>query len=1042
MIRPVLKRSPVNLAALLFRHQTCAHGGYSYVTSENREALKLNPHKIEHARAVPSSETKVNKLNWKRNAQKGCQTFFNNLQNDFRDIKRTTLSERAALQEAMRCLKCADAPCQKSCPTQVDIKSFITSIANKNYYGAAKQILSDNPLGLTCGMICPTSDLCAASCNLHGTEEGKINIGGLQQFAVDVFKKMNIRQVVSKEIIASRNESHKQPIALLGCGPASLSCASFLCRLGYTDVTIYEKNDFVGGLSSSEVPQFRLPYDVVDFEIQLAKDIGVKIVTDRKLHEGDITLEKLKKEGVKAAFIGIGNPEPKKDKAFEGLTPQQGYYTSKDFLLAVTTSSKPGMCSGCKSKKLPSLKGRVLVLGGGDTALDCATSALRCGADKVTVVFMESFNTMPAVPEEFESAREEHCEFIANLKPKKVNVKNGKIISAEFYRTEQDPDGSYHDDPDQKVTLKADYIITAFGSCFRDENVRKAMRPLKMNQWGYPEVDKKTYQTSEPWVFCGGDLSGIAATAVEAVNDGKVAAWRIHKYLQGLYGNKVGDEPKLPLFCTPIDDVDISVSMCGIKFENPFGLASAPPVTSGAMCRRAFEQGWGFVVIKSMALDKDMVTNVSPRIVRTTANGPRFGPHQGGFLNIELISEKTLEYWLECIKELKRDFPTKIVVASIMASFNKDDWTELTKRAQESGADMIELNLSCPHGMGEKGMGLACGQDPNMVKSICEWVRSVAKVPFFPKMTPNITDIRHIAAAAKEGGADGVTATNTVSGLMDLKGDGSPWPAVGDEKRTTYGGMSGNAIRPLALRAVSAIANKLPKFPILATGGIESASTGLEFLHAGATVLQVCSSVQNQDYTVVQDYCTGLKALLYLSGVKALKDWDGQSPPVEKHYRKGKPLMLKDVHLPSFGKFRAEREHLEREALKNKDLLDKSEFHFTTRPANEADHVPSIQDVIGKSLHQIGTYGELDNKQQKAAFIHEDMCLNCGKCYMACNDSGYQAISFDPVTHIPNVDEKKCTGCALCYSVCPIPECINMVKRTTPHIVNRGVPPH
>lgn len=127
------------------------------------------------------------------------------------------------------------------------------------------------------------------------------------------------------------------------------------------------------------------------------------------------------------------------------------------------------------------------------------------------------------------------------------------------------------------------------------------------------------------------------------------------------------------------------------------------------MCRRAFEQGWGFILTKTYGLDKDLVTNVSPRIVRGTTHGPIYGPGQGAFLNIELISEKTEEYWLETVRELKRDFPTKVVIASIMASFNKEDWIELASKAEEAGADALELNLSCPHGMGERGMGLACG---------------------------------------------------------------------------------------------------------------------------------------------------------------------------------------------------------------------------------------------------------------------------------------------------------------------------------------------
>lgn len=186
-----------------------------------------------------------------------CIQSCSSLQNDFSDIKHTTLSERAALREAARCLKCADAPCQKSCPTQLDVKSFITSIANKNYYGAAKAIFSDNPLGLTCGMVCPTSDLCVGGCNLAATEEGAINIGGLQQFATDVFKQMGIRQTVDPNQPSLRNDQKK--IVLLGGGPASLSCATFLGRMGYKNITIYEKKQSLGGLRQVSYKLFDVP---------------------------------------------------------------------------------------------------------------------------------------------------------------------------------------------------------------------------------------------------------------------------------------------------------------------------------------------------------------------------------------------------------------------------------------------------------------------------------------------------------------------------------------------------------------------------------------------------------------------------------------------------------------------------------------------------------------------------------------------------------------------------------------------------------------
>ncbi|XP_028608017.1 dihydropyrimidine dehydrogenase [NADP(+)] [Grammomys surdaster] len=1003
--------------------------------------LALNPRVQSHASLRSTVAKKLDKKHWKRNTDKNCFTC-EKLENNFDDIKHTTLGERGALREAVRCLKCADAPCQKSCPTSLDIKSFITSIANKNYYGAAKLIFSDNPLGLTCGMVCPTSDLCVGGCNLHAAEEGPINIGGLQQFATEVFKAMNIPQIRSPSLPPPEHmpEAYSAKIALFGAGPASISCASFLARLGYSNITIFEKQEYVGGLSTSEIPQFRLPYDVVNFEIELMKDLGVEIICGKSLSTDEMTLRNLKENGYKAAFIGIGLPEPKKDHIFQGLTQVQGFYTSKDFLPLVAKSSKTGMCA-CHSP-LPSIRGAVIVLGAGDTAFDCATSALRCGARRVFIVFRKGFVNIRAVPEEMELAKEEKCEFLPFLSPRKVIVKDGKIVGMQFVRTEQDETGNWVEDEEQIVRLKADVVISAFGSVLDDPKVKEALSPIKFNRWGLPEVNPETMQTSEPWVFAGGDVVGMANTTVESVNDGKQASWYIHKHIQAQYGNSVPSQPTLPLFYTPVDLVDISVEMAGLRFPNPFGLASATPATSTPMIRRAFEAGWGFALTKTFSLDKDIVTNVSPRIIRGTTSGPLYGPGQSSFLNVELISEKTAAYWCHSVTELKADFPDNILIASIMCSYNKNDWMELSKMAEASGADALELNLSCPHGMGERGMGLACGQDPELVRNICRWVRQAVRVPFFAKLTPNVTDIVSIARAAKEGGADGVTATNTVSGLMGLKADSTPWPAVGIGKRTTYGGISGTAIRPIALRAVTAIARALPGFPILATGGIDSAESGLQFLHSGASVLQVCSAIQNQDFTVIEDYCTGLKALLYLKSIEELADWDGQSPPIMSH-QKGKPVPriaeLMGQKLPSFGPYLEQRKKIIaaskiRQKDQNTACPPLQRKHFKSQKP-----IPAIKDVIGKSLQYLGTFGEMSIMEQVVALIDEEMCINCGKCYMTCNDSGYQAIQFDPETHLPTVSDM-CTGCTLCLSVCPIMDCIRMVSRVTPYEPKRGLP--
>ncbi|XP_071954424.1 dihydropyrimidine dehydrogenase [NADP(+)]-like [Antedon mediterranea] len=1003
--------------------------------------LSLNPRIKPHANLVSTSSTRQNKKHWKRNAGKSCGDC-DSLVNNFDDIKHTTLSERGALREASRCLKCADAPCQKSCPTQLDVKSFITSIANKNYYGSAKAILSDNPLGLTCGMVCPTSDLCVGGCNLYASEEGPINIGGLQQFAVEIFKAMKIPQIrdPSKEPVSELPESYHGKIALIGCGPASISCATFLARLGYSNLTIFEKEEYIGGLSSSEIPQFRLPFDVVSFEVDLMKDLGVKIEFGKGVGLDGLTIDSLQNQNYEAVFLGMGLPEAKRAPMFEGLTMKNGFYTSKDFLPLVSVASKPGMCS-CK-KQAPQLTGNVIVLGAGDTAFDCATSALRCGAKRVFIVFRKGFTTIRAVPEEMELAKEEKCEFMPFLSPRKVLHKGDRISGLELCRTEQNDDGSWFEDEEQIVRLKADYIISAFGSTLLNTEIKKAMHPVKLNQWGLPDVDKDTMTCSEPWIFCGGDLAGVAQTTVESVNDGKTAAWHMHKYLQSLHGLPVPATPELPKFFTAIDNVDLSVEICGLKFPNPFGLASAPPTTTMAMVRRGFEAGWGFALTKTFSLDKDIVTNVSPRIVRGTTAGHNFGPGQGAFLNIELISEKTAAYWCQGVAELKPDYPDRIIIASIMCAYSKDDWTKLAKMAENSGADALELNLSCPHGMGERGMGLACGQDPELVLNICRWVRAAIKIPFFAKLTPNVTNIVNIATAAHEGGADGVTATNTVSGLMGLKADGKAWPAIGKESRTTYGGVSGNAIRPIALRAVSAIARALPGFPILATGGIDSAEAGLQFLHCGASVLQVCSSIQNQDFTVIDDYITGLKTMLYLESIDELHDWNGQSPPTIRH-QKGKQITkISDIigkHLPSFGPYMEERKKLVTQYKKKVGIVNENSQETTTVNNDKKKPVPTIQEMIGRALPQIGTYGDLDNQQQMVALIDEEMCINCGKCYMTCNDSGYQSITFDAKTHLPHVTQD-CTGCTLCVSVCPIIDCIKMVPRPTPYVPNRGIP--
>jgi len=271
---------------------------------------------------------------------------------------------------------------------------------------------------------------------------------------------------------------------------------------------------------------------------------------------------------------------------------------------------------------------------------------------------------------------------------------------------------------------------------------------------------------------------------------------------------------------------------------------------------------------------------------------------------------------------------------------------------------------------------------------------------------------------------------------MSIRPKGDPWPGVGKAQKTTYGGVSGNAIRPIALRAVSAVAKDMPGYPIMATGGIDNADSGLQFIHCGASVLQVSSAIQNQDFTIVQDWISGLKALLYLNNHPSFKEWRGQSPPHEL----SSPEL--GAGLPRFGPYEEKRRKMQAQEIeKNGKLVEKLQDNT---PIKDSLYTPpTVNETIGKSISQIVKWYELDpnRDEQVIALVNDDKCINCGKCYMTCNDTGYQAISFDSVTHIPKIVEEDCTGCTLCASVCPVLDCITMVPRPEhiPYKVSRGI---
>jgi len=316
--------------------------------------------------------------------------------------------------------------------------------------------------------------------------------------------------------------------------------------------------------------------------------------------------------------------------------------------------------------------------------------------------------------------------------------------------------------------------------------------------------------------------------------------------------------------------MDLEVEMCGVDFLNPFILASAPPTADGNLIKRGFEAGWGGAVTKTIVGRDVEVKNVSPRLAVL-----KCGKKVVAMQNIELVTTRKLDEWLEDIKKLKREFPEHVVIGSIMSIYDEKGWQSVAEEVQSAGADMLELNLSCPHGMPEKGAGAAIGQNADMVKDVVEWVKDVASVPVLAKLTPNVTDIAVIAKSAEEGGADGISAINTVLGFIGIDVD-TLNPKLNVFGKSAFGGISGTAIKPIGLRCVAEIA-KSTKLPISGIGGISDWKDAVEYMLLGATTVQVCTAVMLKGFGIVKNLIEGLSSFMQEKGYEKVSEFVGSA---------------------------------------------------------------------------------------------------------------------------------------------------------------------
>jgi dihydropyrimidine dehydrogenase (NAD+) subunit PreA len=398
---------------------------------------------------------------------------------------------------------------------------------------------------------------------------------------------------------------------------------------------------------------------------------------------------------------------------------------------------------------------------------------------------------------------------------------------------------------------------------------------------------------------------------------------------------------------------DLSTNLAGIRSPNPFWLASAPPTNSGYQVMRAFKAGWGGVVWKTLC--QEPIVNVTSRFAGLNLNGRRML----GMNNIELITDRPLDINLKEIAECKAAYPDRAIVASLMTDCTQARWHDLVLQCQTVPIDGFELNFGCPHGMSERGMGAAVGQDPELVEQITRWVKEVATVPVIVKLTPNITDVRWTARAATRGGADAISMINTINSLMGVDIDTwNPIPHV--DGKSSHGGFCGPAVKPIALNMVGDCARDASvPIPISGIGGIANWTDAVEFMLMGSTNVQVCTAAMRDGFRIVEDMIDGLNTYLDDRGLA------------------------------------------------------------------------SVGELVGKSVSRFVDWNDLNLDYKIVASIDTESCINCNKCYIACEDAAHQCIDrlVDERGGMSlKVDEEHCVGCNLCSMVCPVEDCITMVR--------------
>ena len=420
---------------------------------------------------------------------------------------------------------------------------------------------------------------------------------------------------------------------------------------------------------------------------------------------------------------------------------------------------------------------------------------------------------------------------------------------------------------------------------------------------------------------------------------------------------------------------DLSINFAGIRSPNPFWLASAPPTNSGAQIHRAFEAGWGGAVWKTIGAP---VLNVSNRYGAWSSGSQKML----AINNVELISDRPIETNLREIAEVKRAWPDRAVIVSAMVESKPEAWHDIIKRIQDTGADGIELNYGCPHGMSERGMGSAVGQVPEYCEQITRWVMEVAQIPVIVKLTPNISDIVMPARAAVLAGASALSLINTINSIIGVDLNTLEiTPNIAG--RGGHGGYAGPAVKPIALNMLAALGRdsvvRNSGLPISGMGGITTWRDAAEFLLLGARSLQVCTAVMHYGFRIVEDLCDGLSNWMDEKGFATISD-----------------VVARSLHRVS----------------------DFKDFDLSFRAVARIDQAKCIRcDLCYVACN--------DTAHQCIDLVDKNGRVIAPASYDARSNGKTEAVSTRPTVVVRELD---CVGCRLCYNICPVENCIHMVE--------------